>query len=103
MINKGMARDYLQRAKWCLEEALLARDREDYAGVARQSQEALELAAINSSRQPTFAYQPAILPETEAGGRLILAGAPNPERRPRGGYFKTLLTHPTLSKSKSLE
>ena len=47
MINKEMARDYLQRARWCLEEALLARDREDYAGVARRSQEALELSLIH--------------------------------------------------------
>jgi len=45
MINKEMARDYLQRAKWCLDEAILAHERKDYAGTARRSQEALELVA----------------------------------------------------------
>jgi len=56
LINKEMARDYLQRAKWCLEEALLARDREDYAGVVRRSQEALELAAKALLRAHAIEY-----------------------------------------------
>lgn len=56
MINKEMARDYLQRAKWCLEEALLAREREDYAGIARRSQEALELAAKALLRAHAIEY-----------------------------------------------
>ena len=51
-----MARDYLQRAKWCLDEAILARERKDYAGTARRSQEALELAAKALLRAHTIEY-----------------------------------------------
>jgi len=51
-----MARDYLQRAKWCLEEALLARNRDDYAGVARRSQEAIEFAAKAPLRAHAVEY-----------------------------------------------
>jgi HEPN domain-containing protein len=51
-----MARDYLQRAKWCLDEAILPRERNDYAGTARRSQEALELAAKALLRAHAIEY-----------------------------------------------
>ena len=51
-----MARDYLQRAKWCLDEAILAHERNDYAGTARRSQEALELTAKALLRSHAIEY-----------------------------------------------
>ena len=44
MRNSEMAADYIKRSDRCLEEAKLAFDQGDYAGVVRRSQEALELA-----------------------------------------------------------
>ena len=44
MINKEMAKDYLERSLRCLEEAEISFSKKDYAGTVRRSQESLELA-----------------------------------------------------------
>lgn len=43
MMNKEMAKDYLERSLRCLEEAEMAFAKGDYAGTVRRGQEAFEL------------------------------------------------------------
>jgi len=56
LMNKEMARDYLERSLRCLEEASMALSKGDYAGTVRRSQEALELCLKSSLRAMGIEY-----------------------------------------------